>query len=507
MKRMYAMSLCAILALGACTSAMADEKDAIIKQLNERLDKMQKEINELKNVASNIKKDTEEQIDELHTRADENELQSTLNKVKLGFDFENSVNFLDGDYMGQKIDAKDKWTSVFHLNMAANVNENTNFYGRIGVSRNWSDYTLDYSEDYSQGRNAKGGTLLFLERAYFDYKINDKLIVTIGRQPGSDGPGFNLKNNSVRMATYPALLFSANGDGIIFTYKPDIPTLENSAFRAGYAKMYQWDDGKHSSFFGNEEIDDARIALGMFETKLPLGSMGDNLLILMGVHSKKVSFHNDKLGDLNIGDLTMANLYFENNKAFGSKLNYFVSLGYVNGSNAVNNENLINQRLSSSLDEAVQNAYQVGLIASGGNEEAAAAAAAAANKAGTVQLAQQSKQLAQLTRLNEEDAWAIHLGARYDFNDQFKLGYQYFHGSQYWYSFQSPSVTDPLQLTQTRGDVHDVYVIYQIDFNQFLRLGYSHVNYKYTNSGRPFGGAQKIDDTVRNIMLTYNLKF
>lgn len=155
MKRMYAMSLCAILSLGLCTSAMADDRDAIIKQLTERLDKMQKEINELKGVASDMQKDTEEQIEELHTRADDNELQATLNKVKFGFDFENSVNFLSGDYMGQKIDSKEKWTSVFHLNMAADVNENTNFYGRIGVSRNWSDYTLDFSEDYSQEKKRK----------------------------------------------------------------------------------------------------------------------------------------------------------------------------------------------------------------------------------------------------------------------------------------------------------------------------------------------------------------
>lgn len=505
MRKSIRISLCATMVLMlASSSAMADKKDEIIKSLIERLDKVEKELTEIKGETKylrgeteNIKKDTEEQVEELHARADENEFQSALNKVKFGFDMETSVNFLDGDYNAQEVDSKEKWTSVFHLNMSANINERTKFNGRIGVSRNWSDYTLDTTNDYNQGRNSSGGTNLFLERAYLDYKLSDNFIVTIGRQPGSDGPGSNLKNNSSRQATYPALLFSANGDGVVLTYKPKIPSLENSAVRLIYAKMYQWDDG--TSFLGKEEIDDARIYGAMLETKLPLGLMGDNLMILWGVTADKVTINasSSGLGSLNIGDLSYANLYFENNNAFGTNLNYFISGAMMKGSNAVDNSALIASRISSSENQAA--AYLAALAATGDH--------ATAQQLAAQRLQQSAQQAIAGTKLNEEDAWAVHVGARYDFNDQWKLGYQFFHGSKYWYSFQAASVSDPLNITQTRGDAHDIYLIYQIDFNQFLRLGYTYVNYDYTGSGYPFGGTQKTDDTVKNIMLTYNIRF
>lgn len=497
MNKTMKLSACAILALGLFSStAFADEKDEIIKQLTQRLDNMEKELQELKNTTSSLKSDTDKQIEELHTRADDNEFEAALSKVKFGFDFENSVNFLSGDYMGEKIDSKEKWVSIFHLNMSANVNDKTNFYGRLGVSRNWADYTTGFTNDYNQGRNSDGGTLVFLERAYFDYRITENLIVTLGRQPGSDGPGSNLRNNSTRQATYPALLFSANGDGLVFTYKPEIGSLENVAFRLGYSKMYQWDNGSDSSIFGDEQLDDGRIFLGMAEAKLPFGAMGDNLLIFQAVKINDATLKTSALGELNFGDLTYADLYFENNQAFGSNLNYFLSLAYMKGSNAKDNSALIAQKIK---NDNFQKAYMAAYLQTGDKAAATAAATGILTQATQGAIAQ--------TKLNEEDAWALHIGARYDFNDAFKLGYQYFHGSKFWYSTQAVSAADPLNVTQTRGDAHDIYAIYQIDFNQFLRLSYTHVNYKYSGSGRPVGMPVKIDDSVSNIMLTYNIRF
>lgn len=484
--------------------AMADKKDDIIKRLSERLDKVEKELSQmkgettyLKEETANIKRDTNEQLDELNDRADDNEFQAALNKVKFGFDMDTSVHFLDGEMGGEDVDAKEKWTSVFHLNMNANINDRTKFTGRVGVSRNWSDYTVRTTNDYEQGRSANGGTALYLERAYIDYKILDNFIITIGRQPGSDGPGSNLKNNSVRQATYPSLIFNANGDGVVLTYKPDIPGLTDEAVRLIYAKMYQWDND--ASFVGTEEIEDARIYGAMFETKLPLGSMGDNLMILWGARTNDLTINPTSLDNLsmNVGDLTYANLYFENNHAFGSNLSYFVSGAYMKGSGAVDNYEKIQGKLT-----------EMKL-----NDVAAQYMAAGMDSTSAIQAAQSKiNETARATAdggasLNEEDAWALNVGARYDFTDTWKLGYSYFHGSKYWYGLQASNASDPLRITQTRGDAHDIYVIYQIDLNQFFRLSYTHIDYDYTNWGSPVGGAVKSDDDVSDIMLTYNVRF
>lgn len=492
MKQLLPSSICVATVLASLSSPLlADQKDELIERLMQRLDKVEAELSEIKQANAELSASTEEQFDELNERADENEFESTMSKVKFGFDMETSVNFLNGQYtnsLGRRVevDSKEKWTSVFHLNMDAAINDRTTFTGRLGVAKNWGDYTNGFTADYNQGRKSMGGNSVFLERAYIDYKITDKLIATIGRQPGSDGPGSNLRNNSSRQATYPAIIFSANGDGVVLTYKPEIDGLSNTAIRAFYAKMYQWDTGAESSLLGREAIDDARIFGAMFETELPLGDMGENLMILWALQANKVTMPSVggnipigggmtlpfNTGELNVGDLRYANLYFENNHTFGTKLSYFMSLAYMKGSNAVDNTQLIASRNNPLLAPAVP-----GFVAA--------------------------------TRLNEENAHAVQAGLRYDLTPSWKLGYQYFHGSRYWYSFQTAAASDPLGLTQTRGDAHELYGIYQIDMNQFLRIGYSRVNYDYTGSGAPVGPAVRAgnDDEVENISLTYNVRF
>ncbi len=39
------------------------------------------------------------------------------------------------------------------------------------------------------------GPVLYVDRAYLDCYITPEWIATIGRQPGTDGPGSNLRNN------------------------------------------------------------------------------------------------------------------------------------------------------------------------------------------------------------------------------------------------------------------------------------------------------------------------
>ena len=77
------------------------------------------------------------------------------------------------------------------------------------------------------------------------------------------------------------------------------------------------------------------------------------------------------------------------------------------------------------------------------------------------------------------------------------------------------SFNDPLNIRNTRGQAFDVYVITQLDRNQFFRLSYTHIQNKWNNRGVPLGGAYGKDDktqggyesTADNVMLIYNVKF
>lgn len=520
----------------------ASSTDKRIKKLEKKVRSLQKQLNA--------------DVDELHERADANELAGALSKVKFGLDTTTSYHYINGHVTEsgktRKIDTKNKLTTIFNLNMNAHINAKTNFTGRLAVTKNWADFSTDTPPyDFRSGRSAEGGNTLFLDRAYIDYYINRSIVITLGRQPGSDGPGTTLRNNTVRQATYPVMLFDASGDGIVLTTKP----TNNSAVRFGYAKMYQYDAGVVEDALyveDSENAQDGHVYFIVSEVSLPKKTFGDNTLIFGLLHNTGLTLRQNMgaLGvlNMNLGDLSYANLHFENTHAFGSNFSYFVSATYLTKTNAVDNSKTINKLVDDAKDKILIQAYTA--VVDGAEKKyrdavtagvtamvTADAAIPAANKPAAIAagvkaqlakgmdlnsslmtlaksktdkiVAKSKADIKKATEFKEEDAHAVFVGFRYDFSESFKLGYQFFYGSEHWYAFNAKSVNDPLGFTRTRGTAHDIYGIYQIDMNQFLRLSATRAEYKYSDMGMPVGKPAKLtdDNILSHYMLTYSLKF
>lgn len=396
-----------------------------------------------------------------------------MSKVKFGLEFSTAVSNTNYKVSGQDYSANNKWMNELHLNMNADINNKTKFYGRLSMAKNWSQMGWSGSPyDLDAGRNTRSsGPVLYVDRAYLDYYITPEWIATVGRQPGTDGPGSNLRNNALRQSTYPALAINALGDAAVITYKPESLQDHKVAIRAAYGKTYQWDEesGKVRDWMSDQKDADANLYYAAVEGELPIEGMGDNLIIFNVAHMTDFALPipgSMLLGDddevVNLGNLTLANIHFENYKAFGTNFNWFASLGYSNGSN-----NEINPLLSTALQSK---GYGNG-------------------------------------KFNEKDGYAVHVGGRYDFTKALKVGYEFFWGSRYWYTMSRPSINDPLNIRMTRGTAHDFYVIYQLDRYQFLRLSYTNIQNIWGNRGLPFGGAKKDKARADNIMLMYNVKF
>lgn len=396
-----------------------------------------------------------------------------MSKVKFGLEFSTAVSNTNYKVSGQDYSANNKWMNELHLNMNADINNKTKFYGRLSMAKNWSQMGWSGSPyDLDAGRNTRSsGPVLYVDRAYLDYYITPEWIATVGRQPGTDGPGSNLRNNALRQSTYPALAINALGDAAVITYKPESLQDHKVAIRAAYGKTYQWDEesGKVRDWMSDQKDADANLYYAAVEGELPIEGMGDNLIIFNVAHMTDFALPipgSMLLGDddevVNLGNLTLANIHFENYKAFGTNFNWFASLGYSNGSN-----NEINPLLSTVLQSK---GYGNG-------------------------------------KFNEKDGYAVHVGGRYDFTKALKVGYEFFWGSRYWYTMSRPSINDPLNIRMTRGTAHDFYVIYQLDRYQFLRLSYTNIQNIWGNRGLPFGGAKKDKARADNIMLMYNVKF
>lgn len=452
------------------------------KNTDDEITKLQKQLAQIQAELAQIRKEREAQakqneavkaeLADLNDRADETEFQAALSKVKFGLEFSTAVSNTNYKVDGQDYSANNKWMNELHLNMNADINDKTKFYGRLSMAKNWSQMGWSGSPlDLDAGRNTRSsGPVLYVDRAYLDYYITPEWIATVGRQPGTDGPGSNLRNNALRQSTYPALAINALGDAAVITYKPESLQDHKVAIRAAYGKTYQWDEeGKIRDWMGDQKDADANLYYAAVEGELPIEGMGDNLIIFNVAHMTDFALPipgSMLLGDddevVNLGNLTLANIHFENYKAFGTNFNWFASLGYSNGSN-----NEINPLLSAALQGK---GYGNG-------------------------------------KFNEKDGYAVHVGGRYDFTKALKVGYEFFWGSRYWYTMSRPSINDPLNIRMTRGTAHDFYVIYQLDRYQFLRLSYTNIQNIWGNRGLPFGGAKKDKARADNIMLMYNVKF
>lgn len=467
------------LILSACllsSSLFAKNTDDEITKLQKQLAQIQAELAEIRKEREAQAKQNEAvkaELADLNDRADETEFQAALSKVKFGLEFSTAVSNTNYKVSGQDYSANNKWMNELHLNMNADINDKTKFYGRLSMAKNWSQMGWSGSPlDLDAGRNTRSsGPVLYVDRAYLDYYITPEWIATIGRQPGTDGPGSNLRNNALRQSTYPALAINALGDAAVITYKPESLQDHKVAIRAAYGKTYQWDEesGKVRDWMSDQKDADANLYYAAVEGELPIEGMGDNLIIFNVAHMTDFALPipgSMLLGDddevVNLGNLTLANIHFENYKAFGTNFNWFASLGYSNGSN-----NEINPLLSIALQSK---GYGNG-------------------------------------KFNEKDGYAVHVGGRYDFTKALKVGYEFFWGSRYWYTMSRPSINDPLNIRMTRGTAHDFYVIYQLDRYQFLRLSYTNIQNIWGNRGLPFGGSKKDKARADNIMLMYNVKF
>jgi hypothetical protein len=424
-------------------------------------------LEKLKMEFEKFKKEMSEQIDELYDRADENELQASLNKIKWSGEFETRV----GNYSGERTDFStgktkkfrnnNKWDMRIKLNMEAKINEKTKFTGRIMVSKAWANSTGVFQSqlDMLQGR-ANGNAKLALERAYIDYKFTPNFIMTIGRQPSSDGPGMNLKYDTPRKATYPALLFNGEADGIVFTYK-----TKPATFRLAYGKGYQWQDINNGYTSGTSQKDTN--VYGFFaEGRLPF-DIGENLLIFSATKTTDLIANpfDASNNNMNLGDYTHLGLYFENNKAFKTKLSYFISLAYANPNGNGKSTNI-------DFDgDGVVDMPNVKLL--------------------------------------KKSGYAYHIGLRYDIKNNFKVGYEFNHGSRYWFSFSS-NIADPINKLAARGNVNDFYLIYNLDMNQYFRLGYTRADIDYAGSGMYYwmnGEPNKVDEYYDVLYTTYDVRF
>jgi hypothetical protein len=171
-----------------------------------------------------------------------------------------------------------QWVNRLRLTMTWDVSENLRFYGQIGVFKYFNELKNHPTDlDMHTNRYPRDPNLR-IERAYFDWFITDWLVLTAGRVASPEGPPAELKENTIRNATWGVQMVEAEMDAIMLTLHL------NQILDGSYLRLFYLPFGSHTDFALTDDrtlFMDGGIAPmhgfgGLLELKIP--KIGDNLV-------------------------------------------------------------------------------------------------------------------------------------------------------------------------------------------------------------------------------------
>lgn len=464
----------------------AEDYQAIINQLKtlqNRVDALEHQSPSEKPAAaavpeSKLKKD----VASIYDTLDQVETKTLKDKINLGAEVRTRVdNFKVKDHMyfdapprpeGHEESNDNSWTNRVRVNMDADILKNLKFTGRLTAYKNFADSDSPDAAVFGDANSAHlpDGSGVKLDRAYIDWipeNLPLPLAITFGRHPSSEGPPNEIKEYRKRQSTYPSLLFDGEADGVVATVGLErYLGWKDSALRLAWGKAYQDDDEVNAYLDAPGGINDTNVYATFFETQIP--GLDDSLLVLSALRANDMAATGfDTLGisgGKNVGDLDLYGLHLQANKLLRSNFDLFLSLGL---DRSHPNGNVLTGPLG-----------PMGLLNNDGG--------------------------------SSHSGWAVYTGLAYTIPvagmNHPKIGFEFNHGSEYWFSFTSGS-TELYNKLATRGDVYDLYYIQPFNEYLFGRIGYTMAEYNYGLSGFHIGDTGASKEELRDAYLLMDCRF
>lgn len=481
------------------------------KAILERLDSLQKRVDTLESAPRQVSSSdvqynkVSKDIDNIYDSLDVLETKNVQNKINFGVELRTRAdNYTAKDYnavnmvvfqqnlmagmqpmqaMGMAMTHHEKesdsnnWTNRFRINMGAKITDSLLFHGRLAMYKSWADgddgTSSDMLNDFNRSHRP-GSSNLWVDRAYVDWIPEGAPIpiaITVGRHPSTEGPPFEFKENRLRQSTYPALLFDGENDGVVVTFGLDRYTgLEEAGWRFAYGKAYHSDDDNNTGspfpFFDDGEAGDSTMAASFFETEIP--GLKNSLAVLsyakvwdMPFYFSGPKLYETGMPNVDLGDMDIWGVHLQASDIASTGLDFFFSYG-GNRSKANGNAPL----------------GVFGLLSSDGQS----------NHTGS----------------------SFYTGLRYtlpvDALQMPKIGFEYNHGSEYWFSM-TMATPDLFNKLSTRGSVYDAYYIQPVNKYLFFRAGYLHIDYDYTGSGQHMGAPVESNASLDNYYFLMDVRF
>lgn len=370
-----------------------------------------------------------------------------------------------------KTDNKILYTNRFRIRLDSQVAENLSVTARLSMYKVFGDSTgVQVFNGQPNTLNVDGTTAgvpnsdqLRVERAFFTWnKIGGSpFFLSIGRRPSTDGPPMNLRDDEPRGGTPSGALINYQFDGITFGYHVG----ENTVLRLCYGLGYE-------SGFGNGDL------LKMPQDRLKdVHFLGGNFDIWS---TEKTLIQATVARAFDVSDGFNGLMVLPNNPLTGDAVGAPVVMRFTPSAN-LGNINLagvnVTRRIGR-LDTFVSGNY-VGLRP---NDKTTPFGGLGSDP---------------FDKPENHNGAMIYVGARYNFGseERTKLGFEFNHGSKYWFNFAQAEDDIIAPKTNTRGNVFETFLTHRINNRFVLKADYIHYGYEYSGSGWHLGTPKRLDSS------------
>jgi hypothetical protein len=361
------------------------------------------------------------------------------------------------------------FTNRLRLRFTAKVADNITFDGRLSMYKVFGDsvgvQTFDgqpnsLNIDGTTTRVPNGDTLR-VERAYFSWNHigGSNAYLSIGRRPSTDGPPMNFREDEPRGGTPPGTLFNYQYDGITFGYhitdKMAARVCWGQGFSAGFGQANQLKSPA-------DRVKDVHLLGGMVD----LIETDKTFIQVIAARAWNVT---DGFNGLVVWPLNPIT-----GDAVPSAVMRFTpsaNLGAINLFGAI-----VQKRLSHFDMFVSANASQLrpnGIYGPFGG------------------LGSDPFQTPR-----DHTGTMVYAGLRFSVpqNDgRTKIGFEFNHGSKYWFNFSNAEDDIFMPKTATRGEVFEPYITHRINDHFILKGSYQHFNYRWSGSGWHVGTPKPLD--------------
>ena len=369
---------------------------------------------------------------------------------------------------GYQANTPDLLTNRLRLDFGGRVSDNVSFSARLSMYKAFGDSTgVQVFNGQPNTFNMDGTTTgvpnsdqVRAERAYFSWnRISDsKFYLSIGRRPSTYGPPMNYRQDELRGGTPSGSLIDYQFDGITLGYN----LSDHMIWRLCYGIGYQ-------SGFGNGNL-----------MKMPQDRLKDTHFVGANLDlwsTEKTLFQATYAHAFNVTDGFNGLLVLSRNPLTGDVINAPVIMRYTPSAN-LGGINLFGVNMTRSL-------RSFDLYGS-------------ANYSGTRPNGETTPFGGLMSDPFEvpvdRNGFMVLAGLRYKFgnDERTKIGFEFNHGSKYWFNFAQAEDDIIAPKTNTRGEAYESYLTHRISERFIFKADFIKYMYAYSGSGWHVGAPKPL---------------